>query len=91
MTHNLKTFNSKLIIDRLDNMQTFSNGIRVAEARGKKDIVRGKIIIDSTGIFTEGTTVWYPLYAALPIAIDAVTYDCVDMQDIILADMGGLE
>jgi Na+-transporting NADH:ubiquinone oxidoreductase subunit NqrC len=79
MTHKFYTVNNKLVVQELTNQQTLANGIKVQEARGKKDIIKAKIIIPQSN-----KIVWYPIYAALPLSLDGETYQVIDKSDIIL-------
>ena len=100
MTHNYQTKNNKLVIQRCSNEQTLDNGIKVTEARGKKDIVKGiPVVTYETSLpighnnefvlekeSSKNIFIWYPLYAALPISIEGNTYDVIDQQDIIMEE-----
>lgn len=84
MTQNYKAANGKLVVKQLSNEQQFDNGLKVNEARGKKDIVKGEIVIPPSH-----KIVYYPLLAVLPLSLEGEMYDVIEKTDVILIQEGG--
>ncbi len=87
MTQHYQTANGNLVVKQLSNEQQFDNGIKVNEARGKKDIVKGKVILPEKS----NKIVWYPLYSASPLSLEGETYDVISKDDVIIFTEGGEE
>jgi co-chaperonin GroES (HSP10) len=77
----LLTVNGHLLVELQDERITFNNGMQLRETKGKKDLVRGKII---AGEFEEATYVFYPLYAAIDFVYAGRKYHIIHKEDIVI-------
>ena len=78
---NLLTVNGHLMIELQDERITFDNGMQLKETKGKKDLVRGKVIV---GEFEEAKEVYYPLYAAIDFVYEGKKYHIIHKEDIVI-------
>lgn len=82
-----KMTNKFWLVELQEENKLLANGITVKETRGKRDIVTGKVISGdySSGFpCTDGSLIWFPLYAANPITIDGKALLIVHQDDIIM-------
>ena len=82
-----KTLNKKVLVSLRDGKKALANGITIQETRGKKDIVCGLVEVAQPSLkISPRSLVWFPLYAALPIALNGSQYLIVDYEDIYIIE-----
>jgi co-chaperonin GroES (HSP10) len=77
----LLTVNGHLLIELQDERIKFDNGMELRETKGKKDLVRGKVIV---GEFESAVYVFYPLYAAIDFVYEGKKYHIIHKEDIVI-------
>ena len=82
-----KALNANVVVSIEDAKTTLANGMSVQEQRGKKDVVKGIVRISGVpDVIPEGSYVWFPYYAALPVMYGGEYLHCVRYEDVIIVE-----
>lgn len=77
----LLTVNGHLLIELQDEKVTLDNGMQLKETKGKKDLVKGRIVV---GEFDGASEVYYPLYASIDFHYKGIKYHIIHKEDIVI-------
>lgn len=81
----LLPINGHILVELIDEKIKFDNGMELRETKSKKDLVKGRLIAGE--LITEiqiGSTVYYPLYAAIDFNYEGKKYHIIHKEDIVI-------
>ena len=81
----MKVINNNTLVKLGKNTTILGNGLSINnENQNRKDIVSGSVYLSDK--FEEGTTIWFPLYAASIITLTQGEFYIVNNEDVLVIE-----